>query len=158
MIIKEKDCFPEVDFFKLTESGPKSYKSSELFNGKKVILVGVPGAFTPTCAEEHVPGYIKLRDEFYQKGVDKIFVVSTNDPFVMKAWADSYETNEIEFLGDNGQLIEKLGANLDLAGLGLGIRLSRFALLIDDGLIAKIFDEDGGGLEISKAENILKSI
>ena len=159
MKVKENNNFPETIFFILKDSGPKEFKSSELFAGKKVLLVTVPGAFTPTCSEEHVPGYVKHENDFVRKGVEKIFVLSANDPFVMNAWAKTYGDNNITFLADaEGDSISKLGYNLDLSVIGLGKRFSRFAMIIDDGIVKKIFDEDGGGLDASKAENVLNSI
>ena len=156
---KENNNFPETTFYILKDSGPKEFKSSELFAGKKILLVTVPGAFTPTCSEEHVPGYVKLENDFVRKGIEKIFVLSANDPFVMNAWAKTYSDNNITFLADaEGTSIGKLGYELDLGVIGLGKRFSRFAMIIDDGIITKIFDEDGGGLGTSKAENVLKSI
>ena len=159
MKIKENERFPEVSFFSVKSSGPEEVKSSELFNKKKIVLVGVPGAFTPTCSEEHLPGYIKLSEDFKKKGIDKIFFVSVNDPFVMKAWGDVHEKNNIDFLADlDRNLVEATGLKLDLSKIGLGKRFSRFAILIDNGLIVKIFAEDGAELDKSKAENVLSSI
>ncbi len=159
MNIKKKDCFPEVNFFVIDDSGPTSIKSSELFNEKRIILVSVPGAFTPTCSENHLPGYIKLKKEFFAKGIDKIFFVSVNDPFVMTEWAKKYEENDINFIADsNGELLQKINATIDLTSIGLGKRLSRFAMLINNGLVEEIFDEEGGGLEKSKAEMVINSI
>ena len=89
MKIKVDDCFPNVTFFQLVDGNPKTFKSSQIFNEKKIILVSVPGAFTPTCSNEHLPGYIKLYDEFTKKGIDDIYFVAANDPFVMEAWINS---------------------------------------------------------------------
>jgi len=159
MKIKERDCFPEVSLYTMSNNGPISIKTSELFNDKKVVLVSVPGAFTPTCSEEHLPGYIKIKKEFFSSGIDKICFVSVNDPFVMKEWGEKFNESDIDFLADSyGELMEKLGATLDLTSVGLGKRLSRFAIIIDNGLVIKIFDENGGGLESSKAEIVLQSI
>ena len=160
MNIKENDTFPETTFYKITDDGPAQFKSLELFSENKVILVGVPGAFTPTCTEEHLPGYINLSEEFKSKGIDKIYFVSTNDPFVMKAWSNSISpTDHIDFLSDgNGNFRDKSGLEFDLSGIGLGKRFARFAIYIDNGKIIKIFNEGNPGLDLSKAENVLKSI
>ena len=159
MKIKENENFPDSTFYVINDSGPKGLKSEELFNDKKVLLIGVPGAFTPTCSEEHLPGYIELADEFLKKGVDKIFCVSTNDPFVVKSWSISINSSKIDFISDgNGDFRNKSGLETDLSIAGLGKRLSRFAMLLENGIIKKIFNEEGPGLDISKASNVLNSI
>ena len=159
MKIKLDDCFPDVTFFQLVDGNPKTFKSSQVFNEKKIILVSVPGAFTPTCSNEHLPGYIKLYDEFKKKGIDDIYFVATNDPFVMEAWINTTSERKIKYLADsNFELLDATGLEIDLTVAGLGKRLSRFAIFIDNGLIKKIFDEEGGGLEKSSAENLLKNL
>tara|TARA_B100000035_G_scaffold180976_2_gene154444 strand:+ start:6092 stop:6571 length:480 start_codon:yes stop_codon:yes gene_type:complete len=159
MKIKVDDCFPDVTFFQLVDGNPKTFKTSEIFNDKKIILVSVPGAFTPTCSNEHLPGYVKQYDEFKKKGIDDIFFVAANDPFVMEAWINSTSESKIKYLADsNLELLDATGLEIDLTVAGLGKRLSRFAIFVDDGLIKKIFDEEGGGLEKSSAENLLKNL
>ena len=159
MKIKLDDCFPDVTFFQLVDGNPKTFKSSQVFNEKKIILVSVPGAFTPTCSNEHLPGYVKLYDEFKKKGIDDIYFVAANDPFVMEAWINSTSERKIKYLADsNFELLDATGLEMDLTVAGLGKRLSRFAIFIDNGLIKKIFDEEGGGLEKSSAENLLKNL
>ena len=160
MKIKVDDCFPDVTFFQLVDGNPKTFKSSQIFNEKKIILVSIPGAFTPTCSNEHLPGYVKLYDEFKKKGIDDIYFVAANDPFVMEAWINSTaEKKQIKYLADsNLELLDATGLEIDLTVAGLGKRLSRFAIFIDNGLIKKIFDEEGGGLEKSSAENLLKNL
>ena len=159
MKIKVGDCFPDVTFFQLVDGNPKTFKSSQIFNEKKIILVSVPGAFTPTCSNEHLPGYIKLYDEFTKKGIDDIYFVAANDPFVMEAWINSTSERKVKYLADSKfELLDATGLEIDLNVAGLGKRLSRFAIFIDNGLIKKIFDEEGGGLEKSSAENLLKNL
>ena len=159
MKINVNDCFPEVTFHQIINGDPKTINSSELFNKKKVILVSVPGAFTPTCTNEHLPGYIDNFEKFKNKGVDEIFFVSVNDPFVMDAWIKSYSNSKINYVADsNSELLNSSGLEMDLSVIGLGKRLSRFAMFIDNGLIKMIFDEKGGGLEKSKAENVLEKL
>ena len=159
MKINVNDCFPDVTFFQLEDGNPKTFKSSQFFNEKKIILVSVPGAFTPTCSNEHLPGYIKLYDEFKKKGIDDIYFVAANDPFVMEAWINSTSERKIRYLADSKfELLDATGLEIDLTVAGLGKRLSRFAIFIDNGLIKKIFDEEGGGLEKSSAENLLKNL
>ena len=126
---------------------------------KKIVLVGVPGAFTPTCTNEHLPGYIKHFQSFKSKGIDEIFFISVNDPFVMQKWGDSVQQNDLKFIADSdGEFMNSSGLINDLSAAGLGKRLSRFSMLVDDGLIIEIFDENGPGLEKSKAEILLESI
>ncbi len=159
MKIKVNDCFPDVTFFQLVNGNPKTFKSSEIFNERKIVLVSVPGAFTPTCSNEHLPGYIELLEEFKKKGIDDIYFVAANDPFVMDAWIKSYPEIKVKYLADSKfELLKATGLEIDLDVAGLGKRLSRFAIFIDNGLIKNIFDEEGGGLEKSSAGNVLKNL
>ena len=159
MKIKVGDCFPDVTFFQLVDGNPETFKSSQIFNERKIILVSVPGAFTPTCSNEHLPGYVRLYDELKKKGIDDIYFVASNDPFVMDAWINSIAEKKIKYLADsNFELLDATGLEIDLNVAGLGKRLSRFAMFIDNGLIKMIFDEKGGGLETSKAENVLENL
>ena len=159
MTIKEQENFPEVTFYQITESGPTTLKAHTILKDKKVLLVGVPGAFTPTCSDEHLPGYKKLASDFFSRGIEDIYVVSTNDPFIMKSWSNSLNIPELKFISDgNGEFRNKSGLETDLSVVGLGRRLSRFAMIIDNEKIIKIFNDNGPGLEVSKAENVIKSI
>lgn len=159
MTINVNECFPNVDFYHMTDSGPQSLKSAELFKEKKILLVGVPGAFTPTCTEEHLPGYLKKIELFKEKGVEKIFFLAPNDPFVVKSWSENYEKSGIDFISDgNGDFREQSGFEIDLSAAGLGKRFSRFAMLVEDGLVKQIFNEGNPGLDVSKAENVLENI
>ena len=128
--------------------------------GKKVILFGVPGAFTPTCSNQHVPGFISQAEQLKAKGVDEILLVSVNDPFVMKAWAKTYPENKhVKFLADGlGAYTKALGLELDLTEKGLGIRSRRFALLADNLKVTVANIEEGGQFTISGAEEILKAL
>ncbi|KAK2970966.1 hypothetical protein RJ640_027447 [Escallonia rubra] len=128
--------------------------------GKKVILFGVPGAFTPTCSTKHVPGFIEKAEEFKSKGVDEILLISVNDSFVMKAWAKTYpETKHVKFLADgSGKYTHALGLELDLSDKGLGTRSRRFALLIEDLKVKVANIESGGEFTVSSAEDILKAL
>ncbi|KQK09163.1 peroxiredoxin-2C [Brachypodium distachyon] len=128
--------------------------------GKKVILFGVPGAFTPTCSNQHVPGFISQAEQLKAKGVDEILLVSVNDPFVMKAWAKTYPENKhVKFLADGaGKYTNVLGLELDLTEKGLGLRSRRFALLADDLKVTVANIEEGGQFTVSGAEEILKAL
>ena len=159
MKIKQGDIVSDIEVFKIIEDGPKRVSFKELFINKKILLIGVPGAFTPTCAKDHIPEFISNIENFFKKGIDDIVVISVNDPFVMDSWINSYGENKINYVADpNGDFIKETGLELDLSSIGLGIRLSRFAMLIDNCEIKKIFDEQGGGLDKSKAGNVLASI
>tara|TARA_B100000927_G_C16370191_1_gene431128 strand:+ start:177 stop:656 length:480 start_codon:yes stop_codon:yes gene_type:complete len=159
MKINENQVFPKTEFYIISDSGPVSVKSSDLFNKTKVLLIGVPGAFTPTCNDEHLPGFFKLLDDFEKKGIESIYVVSNNDPFVMKSWGESLGNDKFLFISDgNGTFRELSGLETDLSVVGLGKRLSRFVIYIENENIKKIFNENGPGLEVSKAENVLKSL
>ncbi|NP_001289773.1 peroxiredoxin-2B [Nelumbo nucifera] len=128
--------------------------------GKKVILFGVPGAFTPTCSLKHVPGFIEKAEELKSKGVDEILLISVNDPFVMKAWAKTYPDNKhVKFLADgSATYTHALGLELDLSEKGLGTRSRRFALLVDDLKVKVANIESGGEFTVSSAEDILKAL
>ncbi len=159
MSLKKGDCFPNVNFYRMNDGSPEKVNSVDLFNKKKIILVGVPGAFTPTCTNEHLPGYIKHFESFKSKGIEEIFFISVNDPFVMQKWGDSVDKNQLKFIADSdGEFMNSSGFMVDLSAAGLGKRLSRFSMLVDDGLIKEIFDENGPGLEKSKAEILFESI
>eukprot|EP00250_Pteridium_aquilinum_P003370 c13683_g1_i1 orf=174-662(+) len=128
--------------------------------GKKVVLFGVPGAFTPTCSMKHVPGFIDLAAEFKSKGVDELICLTVNDPFVVKAWGQTYpDNNSVRLLADgSAKYTYALGLELDLSEKGLGIRSRRFALLVDN-LVVKVANiEQGGEFSVSSAEDMLKAL
>ena len=159
MKLKKGDCFPKVDFYWLNDGSPEKVSSADLFNKKRIILVGVPGAFTPTCTNEHLQGYISNFENFKSKGIDEIFFISVNDPFVMQKWGEAVGKNELKFIADsNGDFMKSSELTVDLSAAGLGNRLSRFSMLVDDGLIKEIFDENGPSLDKSKAEVLLENI
>lgn len=133
---------------------------SELTKGKKAVLFAVPGAFTPTCSQKHVPGFVEKSAELKAKGVDTIACISVNDAFVMKAWKEDLKVNdEVLLLSDgNGNFTRAIGCELDLSDkpVGLGVRSRRYALLAEDGVV-KLFNlEEGGAFTFSSAEDILK--
>ena len=133
-------------------------KTDEMFSGKKVVLFSLPGAFTPTCSAKHLPGFKNLYQDIIDKGVDKIMCFAVNDPHVMKAWAEQNDVfGKIEMISDpDASYTKEIG--LDFYTPHMGIRSVRFAMIIDDGKIVKIFNENGPGLDLSKAENVIKSI
>lgn len=138
---------------------------SELTEGKKIILLAVPGAFTPTCSQKHVPGFIQRADELRAKGVDLIACVAVNDAFVLKAWADSLgiggDNSKVLLLSDgNGQFTKAIGVSVDLSDkpVGLGVRSRRYSLLADNGVVKVLNLEEGGSFTVSGADDILKAL
>ena len=133
---------------------------SDITENKKIVIFGVPGAFTPTCSEKHLPGYINLYDQFRKKGVHEIYCLSVNDAFVMSSWLLSYtDGDKINGIADgNGEVSTLLNVSSDKSANFMGIRCTRFAMIIDDNCINNIFIEESGKLEVSSAENILKEL
>ena len=158
MTIEVNSNFP-VQTLRLVVAGAlQEVDSSEYLADKKVMLVGVPGAFTPTCHVSHLPGYIEHLSSFEAKGYSVVFI-SVNDPFVMKAWSEASNANGIDMIADgNGELTEALELVMDASGFGLGKRCMRFAMAIENGLIKSIDVEEGGALDISSAELQLAKI
>lgn len=131
-----------------------------LLQGKKVVIFAVPGAFTPTCSQKHLPGFLEKAGDLKAKGVDTIACVSVNDPFVMRAWGESVGTGDkILLLADgSGIWTNALGVTLDLTDKGLGLRSRRYSLLADDGTVKVLHLEEGGAFNVSSAEDILKDL
>ena len=132
----------------------------DCLKNKKVVIFGVPGAFTPTCSEKHLPGFLKLSEAIKAKGVDEIYCLSVNDAFVMSSWLLSYtDGDKINGIADgNGEVSTLLNVSSDKSANFMGIRCTRFAMIIDDNCINNIFIEESGKLEVSSAENILKEL
>jgi len=161
MTISIGDKLPEASFKVMTPDGASSRSTDDVFKGRKVVLFAVPGAFTPTCHRNHLPGYITHRDAILAKGIDAIAVTSVNDVFVMTEWAKSTGGDgKIEFLADgNGDFATAVGLTLDGTGFGLGIRSQRYAMVVDDGVVTVLNIEDvASKADISGAENLLKSL
>ncbi len=150
MTIRVGDTLPEATFRTVTADGPANLTTSEIFSGKKVVLFGVPGAFTATCSNQHVPGYVENYDTLLANGVDSIAVVSVNDHFVMDAWADSTKAKDkLLFLADfDGSFAKATGFDVDLSGVGLGIRCKRFSMIVDDGTVSNLNIEPAPGQAI----------
>lgn len=134
--------------------------TDELFGGKKVVLFAVPGAFTPTCSNQHLPGYIENAEAIKAKGVDEIICLSVNDAFVMGAWGDDRGAGDkVRMIADgNGDLTKALGLEMDGSGIGFGLRCQRFAAIIDDGTITKLAVEEPMKFEVSAADAILAAL
>ena len=160
MTISAGEKMPSGTFGIMTESGPGSLSSDELFAGKKVVLVSVPGAFTPTCSLNHLPGFIDQAEQLAAKGVDTVACMAVNDVFVMDAWGKDRGVGvKVVMLADgNGEYSRALGLELDASGFGMGMRGQRFAIVVDDGVATHVAIEDPGQFEVSKAEAILAAL
>jgi peroxiredoxin len=160
------DKFPEATLMETTEFGeacplsPKPVNTAEAAKGKRIVLFGLPGAYTPTCSAKHVPGYLANLDALKTKGVDEIWCVSVNDAYVMAAWGREQEAiGKIRMLGDgSAELAKKLGLDADLTKSGMGIRARRFSLLIEDGVVKQVNVEQPGKFEVSNAETMLTQL
>jgi peroxiredoxin len=157
------DKLPEATLSYFDKEGEiQTIKVSELTKGKKVVLLAVPGAFTPTCSQKHLPGFVEKADELKAKGVDTIACVSVNDAFVMRAWGENLNVGDkVLLLADGLQEFTKaLGVTLDLSDkpVGLGVRSRRYALLAEDGVVKVLNLEEGGAFTVSSAEDILKAL
>ena len=160
MAIKAGDRMPSGTFGVMTDSGPGAMSTDELFSGKKVVLVSVPGAFTPTCSMNHLPGFVDHADEIKGKGVDTIACMAVNDVFVMDAWGkDRHVDDKVLMLADgNGEYTRALGLEMDGSKFGLGLRGKRFAMVVEDGVAKHVAVEQPGKFEVSKAEAILEAL
>jgi len=159
MTVKVGDKVPSATMKMMGEKGPQDISTADLFNGKKVVLFAVPGAFTPTCSAAHLPGFVVNADKIKAKGVDAIVCVSVNDAFVMDAWSKDKNAEEIMMVGDgNGDFTEAMGLVLDGSGFGLGKRSQRYAMIVEDGVITTLNVETGPAFELSSAEKILEAL
>jgi glutaredoxin/glutathione-dependent peroxiredoxin len=140
--------------------GPNEFKVDDLTRGKKIVILGVPGAFTPTCSAKHVPSYLQNIDKLKAKGVAEVICMSVNDAFVMGAWAREQKTlGKIRMMGDGSANYTKaLGLEFDLTARGLGVRCQRFSMLVDNGVVKVLNIEAPGKYEVSDAETLLKQI
>jgi peroxiredoxin len=143
-----------------TAEGLKPVESGEALGKGKVVLFAVPGAFTPTCNDHHLPGFVMRADEILAKGVDKIACVAVNDAFVMGAWGNAQGTGDkIQMLADgSGEFTAAAGLELDLSGPGLGTRSQRYAAILEDGVVQQIFVESDTGVDVSSADAVLKAL
>ena len=162
MKIKEGEKLPTADFFYLDDNNDvQKVDTNSLFKGHKAIIFGVPGAFTKVCSTQHLPGYIKNYEEAKKKGVTKIICLSVNDPNVMQAWGKAHDARDkILMLGDPFcKFTKSIGAEIDRNEKGLGMRSSRYSMLVENGVVSRIKKEsDAGTCEVSAAENFLKDI
>ncbi|MEL7186155.1 MAG: peroxiredoxin [Pseudomonadota bacterium] len=160
MTISAGDKMPAGTFGVMTYAGPGAISTDDLFAGKKVVLVSVPGAFTPTCSAQHLPGFVQQAADLKGKGVDTIACMAVNDVFVMDAWGkDQGVGDNVMMLADgNGEYSAALGLSLDASGFGMGTRGQRFAIVVDDGVATHVAVEGPGEFEVSKAESILAAL
>jgi len=165
-MIKIGDHIPDATLAESTEFGeacplaPKNVSVAEATKGKRVVIFGLPGAYTPTCSAQHVPGYVKNLDALKAKKVDEVWCVSVNDGFVMAAWGkEQHAIGKVRMLGDgSADFTKKLGLELDLTAKGMGVRSQRFSMFVDDGVVKQLNVEAGGKFEVSNAETMLKQI
>lgn len=159
MTIQVGDKMPSVELKVMGEKGPETVTTDELFAGKKVVMMAVPGAFTPGCSMTHLPGYVVKVDEIKAKGVDEVICTSVNDAFVMAAWGKDQNAEHITMLADgNGELATALGLTMDASGFGLGpVRSQRYAMIVNDGVV-ELLNVDSGAIDKSSAETILAAL
>lgn len=157
-MIQIGQTLPNVQLSQRTSEGTLTHSVNTLFANKKVVLFAVPGAYTPTCSEAHLPGYVVLADKFKEKGVDMIACVSVNDAFVMKAWGEAQNASEIFMLADGDASFTKaLGLEMDTGNFG-GVRSQRYAMVIENNVVTLLNVEPPKTFELSKAEAVLASL
>ncbi|MBU2872138.1 peroxiredoxin [Colwellia sp. E2M01] len=157
-MIQLNDTMPAGELQERKNGDMNTHNTSELFANKKVVLFAVPGAFTPTCSEAHLPGYVVLADEFKAKGVDAIICLSVNDAFVMSAWGEAQNAENIMMLADgDGSYTKALGLDMDTAAFG-GVRSQRYAMIIENGKVTSLNVEAAKSFEVSKAEYLIKQL
>ncbi|MEO5866694.1 MAG: peroxiredoxin [Sphingomonas sp.] len=156
MTIGIGDRLPSLTLTKATAAGPEQVSSDDYFKGRKVALVAVPGAFTPTCSARHLPGFVDKADELKAKGLDEIAFTSVNDAFVMGAWGKASDADAITMLADgNGEFARAVGLTMDGSKFGLGERSQRYSMVVNDGVVEKLNVEAPGAFEVSSAEHLL---
>ncbi|MES2021967.1 MAG: peroxiredoxin [Pseudomonadota bacterium] len=159
MTISVGDRVPTITLTKVTADGPSQVSSDEFFKGRKVALVAVPGAFTPTCSARHLPGFVDKADEIKAKGVDEIAFTSVNDAFVMGAWGKASHADTITMLADgNADFAKAVGLTFDGSKFGMGERSQRYSMLVNDGVVEQLNVEAPGAFEVSSAEHLLSEI
>ena len=157
-MIEQGQTLPAVTLTQLTDEGMQTHTNAELFNGKKVVLFAVPGAFTPTCSNAHLPEFITLSDKIKAKGIAEIYCVSVNDAFVMKAWGESQNAQQNDMLADgDGSFTKALGLDKDTGSFG-GTRSTRYAMIVDDNVVTGLFVEKDKEFSVSRAESVLEKL
>jgi len=160
MTISVGDRVPDVEVQTMTADGPKPVRTGDVLGTGKVVLFAVPGAFTPTCSDHHLPGFVNRADDLRKKGVDTIACISVNDAFVMGAWgSDRGVGADVLMLADgNGSFTEAVGLEMDGTSFGLGTRSKRYAAILEDGVVRELFVEPKGGVDVSSADAVLAAL
>ena len=160
MTIQVGDHLPQTTFRITGPEGPIAKTTDDVFKGRRVVLIGVPGAFTPSCHRNHLPGFVAHKDAILARGVDAIAVTSVNDVFVLKAWSASAGADgKVEMLSDgNADFAKAIGLSFDGSGFGLGTRSQRYSMLVDDGVVRQLNVDAGGKFEVSDAGTMLKQL
>jgi len=160
MTISVGDRIPDVTIWTWSGDAPKRVRTREVLGNGRVVLFALPGAFTPTCSDQHLPGFVLRADELRTKGVDTIACLSVNDAFVMEAWRlDQGVGDAVVMLADgNGEFTREVGLEMDGSAFGLGARSKRYAAVIDDGTVSALLVEPAGGLSVSSAESVLEAL
>jgi peroxiredoxin len=140
--------------------GPNKFNVEDLVRGRKLAIFGLPGAFTPTCSAKHVPGYVAKFDDLKAKGVDEVWCISVNDPFVMGAWGrDQHTAGKVRMMADgSADFTKKIGLDIDLTARGMGVRSQRYSMLVDDGVVKQLNVEAAGKFEVSDVDTMLKQL
>jgi len=159
MTIAVGDKLPDVKLMKAGESGPEPVQTVDYFEGKKVALFSVPGAFTPTCSAKHLPGFVDKAGDLKAKGIDEIVCTAVNDAFVMGAWGKASGSSDITMLADgNADLAKAVDLVMDGSGFGMGTRGQRFSMVVNDGVVEQLNVEEPGTFEVSSAEYMLNQL
>ena len=151
MSIAVGDTIPDIQVMTDRDGSPTHVQTADVLGSGKVVLFAVPGAFTPTCSDYHLPSFVIRHDELAAKGVDTVACISVNDPFVMAAWGESQNVG-------NGEFTAAVGLEMDGSGFGLGTRSQRYAMVLEDGVVTQLFVEPGGGLTVSAADAVLEHL
>lgn len=160
MAIKVGDKIPSSILMEMKGGTPQPVKTDDLFQGKKVAVFALPGAFTPTCSAKHLPGFVQHAAELKAKGIDEIACISVNDAFVMGAWGEHQDAGgKVRMLGDgNGDFTRALGLELDATKFGMGKRSQRYSMIVDNGVVKQLNVEEPGAFAVSSAEHMLKQL
>lgn len=159
MTISVGDRLPPITLVKATSDGPEQVESTSFFDGRKVALFAVPGAFTPTCSARHLPGYIEQAEALKAKGVDEIACTSVNDAFVMGAWSKANDATGITMLADgNGDFARGVGLTMDGSKFGMGERSQRYSMIVEDGVVTQLNVEEPGAFAVSSAEHLVDTL
>lgn len=160
MTIQVGDKIPNIQLHQMTADGVKAIDSDDIFNGKRVALFALPGAFTPTCSAAHLPGYVVNSDKLFAAGIDSIVCLSVNDAFVMDAWGKQHNADDLVMMVADGSanFTEAVGLELDLTGKGMGMRSQRYSMLVKDGVVEQLNIEAAGEFKVSDADTILAQL